>query len=127
MQQYQLKKSALDKELKQAENQIDEYRNQLKAPVLLVQDMNGNIVRIPVNQILDLWYPDDMSFSAKVQHWGVQVWHFLSENPRESNSEGGVFPAIFGTILLVIIMSVIVMPLGVIAAVYLHEYAKDSF
>ncbi|CAM3887310.1 Phosphate transport system permease protein PstA [Vibrio aerogenes CECT 7868] len=127
LQQYQQKKNALHQALMQAESQIDDYRDQLKAPVLLVRDMKDNTIRIPVSQISSLWYPDDMSFFAKVQHWGVQVWHFLSEDPRESNSEGGVFPAIFGTILLVIIMAVIVMPLGVVAAVYLHEYAKNNF
>jgi phosphate transport system permease protein len=67
-----------------------------------------------------------MNTLEKLTQWSKQVWAFLSENPRESNSEGGVFPAIFGTVFLVLLMSVIVMPLGVVAAVYLHEYAKDN-
>jgi len=98
----------------------------LKGQWLKLQDMNGELVSVPIGQILDAWYPNDMSWFDKITHWGHKVWQFLSEDPRESNSEGGVFPAIFGTILLVILMSIIVMPLGVIAAVYLHEYAKDN-
>lgn len=90
--------------------------------------MTGSQVSIPLEDILDYWYPNQMSLPDKVMHWGgKQVWKFLSEDPRESNSEGGVFPAIFGTVFLVLIMSIIVMPLGgVIAAIYLHEYAKNN-
>ncbi|GAK18592.1 LOW QUALITY PROTEIN: phosphate transport system permease protein PstA [Vibrio sp. JCM 19053] len=93
---------------------------------LIVEDMTGSQVSIPLEDILDYWYPNQMSLPDKVMHWGKQVWKFLSEDPRESNSEGGVFPAIFGTVFLVLIMSIIVMPLGVIAAIYLHEYAKNN-
>ncbi|MCG6326500.1 phosphate ABC transporter, permease protein PstA, partial [Vibrio alginolyticus] len=93
---------------------------------LIAQDMKGDRVRIPLSQILDYWFPNDMSVLQKIGQWGKQAWAFLSEDPRESNSEGGVFPAIFGTVFLVLIMSIIVMPLGVVADVYLHEYAKDN-
>ena len=67
-----------------------------------------------------------MTLSEQLSHWVNTLYDFLSEPPREANSEGGVFPAIFGTILLVLLMSIIVMPLGVIAAIYLHEYAKPN-
>jgi phosphate transport system permease protein len=124
--QYHHEKAALEQNLGQLEHQLDTLHQQLKTQALLVQDMKGNTIRIPVNQILDIWYPNDMSLIEKMIHWGKQVWHFVSDTPRESNSEGGIFPAIFGTVLLVLIMSVIVMPLGVVAAIYLHEYAHDS-
>ncbi len=123
---YRQQKSALDKHLKHAEEHLDSLRVQLNQQALLVEDMSGEKIRIPISHILDIWYPNDMSIVEKIAQWSKQVWAFLSENPRESNSEGGVFPAIFGTVLLVLIMSVIVMPLGVIAAIYLHEYAKDN-
>ncbi|WP_047049860.1 phosphate ABC transporter permease PstA [Vibrio mexicanus] len=109
-----------------AESTLDALRAQLSLQALIMRDMQGQEVEIPLNQILRAWYPNDMSLPEKAAHWATQVWRFLSENPRESNSEGGVFPAIFGTVLLVLIMSVIVMPLGVIAAIYLHEYAKNN-
>jgi phosphate transport system permease protein len=54
------------------------------------------------------------------------VWDFLSDDPREANTEGGIFPAIFGTVLMVLLMSMLVTPFGVIAAVYLREYAKQG-
>ena len=123
---YRERKQALDAKLVEAEKHLDFLRSQLSHQALLMEDMHGLKVRIPLSQILDYWFPNDMTLVEKIAQWGKQVWVFLSDDPRESNSEGGVFPAIFGTVFLVLIMSVIVMPLGVVAAVYLHEYAKDN-
>ena len=50
----------------------------------------------------------------------------MSENPREANMEGGIFPAIFGTFVMTVLMSMAVMPFGVVAAIYLREYAKQG-
>ena len=113
--------------LAESEAKLDDLRAKLAKQGLVVKDMTGQQVLIPLSHILDMWYPNQMSLQAKVLHWGEQAWKFLSDDPRESNSEGGVFPAMFGTVLLVLIMSVIVMPLGVIAAIYLNEYAKNTF
>jgi phosphate transport system permease protein len=55
-----------------------------------------------------------------------KLWEFVADDPREANTEGGIFPAIFGTVLMVMIMSVFVTPLGVLAAVYLREYARQG-
>ncbi|EJL6746015.1 phosphate ABC transporter permease PstA [Vibrio alginolyticus] len=122
----QTKKEQIEKALATLDLQLDGLRLQLSDYALIVEDMTGSQVSIPLEDILDYWYPNQMSLPDKVMHWGKQVWKFLSEDPRESNSEGGVFPAIFGTVFLVLIMSIIVMPLGVIAAIYLHEYAKNN-
>jgi phosphate transport system permease protein len=55
-----------------------------------------------------------------------RVGEFLFDEPRESNTEGGVFPAIFGTVLMVFLMSLAAVPFGVLAALYLREYAKQG-
>ncbi|WP_279028063.1 phosphate ABC transporter permease PstA, partial [Gibbsiella quercinecans] len=99
----------------------DRYRDALQ-----LRDMSGQIHTIPLIQVRDAWYPNTMSFGQKVAHWAAQVKKFLTDSPREANTEGGVFPAIFGTVLMVILMSIVVMPFGVIAAVYLHEYAGNN-
>ncbi len=122
----QTKKEQIEKALATLDLQLDGLRLQLSDYALIAEDMTGSQVSIPLEDILDYWYPNQMSLPDKVMHWGKQVWKFLSEDSRESNSEGGVFPAIFGTVFLVLIMSIIVMPLGVIAAIYLHEYAKNN-
>ncbi|MEG7558533.1 phosphate ABC transporter permease PstA [Vibrio cholerae] len=126
LQHYVLSKSRLEKELALVQTELDALRAPLEKQFLYLVDMQGETVSVPLSEILDFWYPNDMNFSQKLAEWGKQAWRFLSESPRESNSEGGVFPAIFGTVFLVIIMSIIVMPLGVIAAIYLHEYAQEG-
>ncbi|HDZ3719453.1 TPA: phosphate ABC transporter permease PstA [Vibrio cholerae] len=126
LQHYVLSKSRLEKELALVQTELDALRAPLEKQFLYLVDMQGETVSVPLSEILDFWYPNDMNFAQKLAEWGKQAWRFLSESPRESNSEGGVFPAIFGTVFLVIIMSIIVMPLGVIAAIYLHEYAQEG-
>ena len=123
---YQQAFSTQTEQLIKVEAQVDGLRHQLQNQRLVVKDMSGQRVEIELENILDIWFPNQMSTIDKLSHWGKQVWKFLSEAPRESNSEGGVFPAMFGTVLLVLIMSIIVMPLGVIAAIYLHEYARNT-
>ncbi len=57
---------------------------------------------------------------------GALSWRFFVEAPGATATEGGIFPAIFGTVALTLVMTVLVMPLGVGAAVYLHEYASPA-
>ncbi|MGF1773908.1 phosphate ABC transporter permease PstA [Vibrio wakamikoensis] len=123
---YQQQNAIIREQLSQTDIELDELRAELASKTLVVEDMRGERLEIGLNRVLDFWYPNQMSYADKLSHWGHQVWKFLSDDPRESNSEGGVFPAIFGTVLLVIIMSVMVMPLGVLVAVYLHEYAENN-
>ncbi|MFC5078544.1 Phosphate transport system permease protein PstA [Vibrio thalassae] len=123
---YEQQVDIIHQQLSQSESELDALRKELSSKVLIVEDMRGERLEIGLNRVLDFWYPNNMSFSDKLAHWSGQIWKFLSEDPRESNSEGGVFPAIFGTVLLVIIMSIMVMPLGVLVAVYLHEYAENN-
>jgi phosphate transport system permease protein len=87
---------------------------------------SGRKVEIPLEKIVLYYQPNAMSFLQKIGHYGAKAWEFVSEEPREANTEGGVFPAIFGTIMMVMIMAVIVTPFGVIAAIYMREYAKQG-
>lgn len=101
-------------------------RNELKSSSLLVETSGGNDVSIPLGNVVNAWLPNDMGAGDKLVHWVRQIASFVSSDPREANTEGGVFPAIFGTVFLVILMSMMVTPLGVVAAIYLHEYAKKN-
>jgi phosphate transport system permease protein len=124
----------LDGEKKRYESQYRHYQQRLKT---LYQDINrdtlsatvagGKTVDIPLAKIIRVYQPNTMSLWQKMGFYVAKVWEFLSTEPREANTEGGIFPAIFGTVMMVIIMSIIVTPFGVIAAVYLREYAKQGF
>jgi phosphate transport system permease protein len=93
---------------------------------LVVAADGGKEKDIPLVQVLDVRFPNEMGFFAKCAFYVAHLWEFVSGDPREANTEGGVFPAIFGTILMVILMSVVVTPLGVLAAFYLREYARQG-
>ncbi len=83
-------------------------------------------VRIPLASIVRAYKPNIMSVSQTIAFYGEKVWEFVSDDPREANAEGGVFPAIFGTVLMVLLMSLAAVPFGVLAALYLREYAKQG-
>ena len=57
---------------------------------------------------------------------GIISWEFLSHPPENGMEAGGIFPAIFGTVFLVILMVIAVVPVGVFTAVYLHEYTSPT-
>ena len=78
--------------------------------------MRGESVTIPLYQVLDVTLPNDMGLMAKIGHYFKQIGKFVSDDPREANTEGGVFPAIFGTVFMML-MAVIVTPFGVVAAI----------
>ncbi|MFI5169579.1 MAG: phosphate ABC transporter permease PstA [Vicinamibacterales bacterium] len=69
---------------------------------------------------------NELGLGGRLGVYSGRLWEFLTGNPRESNTEGGIFPAIFGTVMMVLLMSIIVVPLGVLAALYLREYAKQG-
>ncbi len=72
-------------------------------------------------------YPaNQLGLGAKAAVYASRLWTFVSDDPRESNTEGGIFPAIFGTVMMVFLMSLMVVPLGVLAALYLREYARQG-
>lgn len=57
---------------------------------------------------------------------GGLTWTFLTSEPTHGMTEGGIFPAIFGTVFLVILMTIAVIPLGVTTAIYLRHYARPD-
>lgn len=90
------------------------------------ETMDGTIVTLPMAKVVRAVLPNALNVVEKFGVYGDKLWEFLSDDPREANTEGGIFPAIFGTVLMVILMSVMMTPLGVIAAVYLREYASQG-
>lgn len=108
------------------EEQLFALREKASRDQVQVRDMRGETVTLPMYRMLAVHFPNDMGFFAKLGHFFVQIGKFVSDDPREANTEGGVFPAIFGTVFMVLLMSVIVTPFGVVAAIYLHEYAGKN-
>jgi len=111
-----------------AGGQLTLLQELLEAPVpegtLTLLSGSGLRYRLPLAQVLRVEAPNSMGTVQKLQHAAAAIWRFLSESPRRVNSAGGVFPAIVGTVVLVMLMSVAVTPLGILAAVFLQEYSR---
>ncbi len=120
-------KNAYDAEYKQYQVQLADLYQKIRRDVLVAETESGVQVKIPLAKVVRVFQPNSMSILDKIGHYVAKVFEFLTEDPREANTEGGIFPAIFGTVMMVLMMSVIVTPFGVIAAVYLREYAKQGF
>lgn len=120
-------KTALEAEYQSLGQQLTHLKQETNRDSLTLEIMDGRLVEIPLANVVRFYYPNDMSLTEKLSFYTVKVKEFLLDEPREANTEGGIFPAIFGTIMMVFIMSFIVTPFGVIAAVYLREYAKQGW
>jgi phosphate transport system permease protein len=107
------------------EVRLGALRKSQSATVVVAAD-GGKEKELPISQVVDIRFPNAMGAIAKSAYYAGRVWEFVSDDPRESNTEGGVFPAIFGTVMMVLIMSIVVTPLGVLAAFYLREYARQG-
>nr|WP_255705738.1 MULTISPECIES: phosphate ABC transporter permease PstA [unclassified Ectothiorhodospira] len=108
------------------QQRLDQLYQDVRRDTLVGRVMDGREVEIPVGQIIRAVQPNDMSVVSKVGLYVAQFWDFLSGYPREANTEGGILPAIFGTVTMVFVMSIIVSPFGVLAAIYLREYARQG-
>ena len=87
---------------------------------------SGEERRVRVVDIVRAYRPNRMDTPEKVGLYLSRAWEFVAGQPRESNTEGGIFPALFGTVLMVVLMSLAVVPFGVLAALYLREYARQG-
>jgi len=91
-----------------------------------VAEVGGKEKTLPLSQIVRLYPPNDLSTWDKILVYLSRWFEFLTEEPREANTEGGVMPAIFGTFVMTVMMALAVAPFGVMAALYLREYAKQG-
>jgi phosphate transport system permease protein len=106
--------------------QLFRRREELLAETLVMEAADGTRKEIPVGAVVRALRPNEMGTASRLGLYLARIWEFVSDDPRESNTEGGIFPAIFGTVMMVFLMSFAVVPLGVLAALYLREYAKQG-
>lgn len=89
-------------------------------------DVNGTTKQQPISTIVRLYKPNDASFFDKLSIYFGRWGEFIFSEPREANTEGGVWPAIVGTLAMTVLLSLLVAPFGVMTALYLREYAKQG-
>ena len=84
----------------------------------------GAITAVPLDAVVRGWQPNRLSVAGRLGVYASRWAEFLADDPREANSAGGVFPAIWGTVAMTLMMALLVAPFGVLAALYLREYAS---
>jgi phosphate transport system permease protein len=93
---------------------------------LTVRTADGQEKQLRMLDVFRAYSANQLSWLGAVGVYASRLWVFFADGPREANTEGGIFPAIFGTVMMVMLMSLFVVPLGVLAALYLREYARQG-
>jgi len=121
-----LERERAEAEYEALSRQLFDLREEWQAEQLVLHAADGTPATLPVAQVLRALRPNTLGGASRLGLYFDRFWEFLSADPRESNTEGGIFPAIFGTVMMVFLMSFAVAPFGVLAALYLREYAKQG-
>ncbi|MDE0250757.1 MAG: phosphate ABC transporter permease PstA [Gammaproteobacteria bacterium] len=106
--------------------ELDSLYRAIARDSITARVMTGDEVEIQLANVVKAYRPNAMSLGEKIVFYIKTFWGFVADDPREANTEGGIFPAIFGTVVMVLLMSIIVTPFGVVAAIYLREYARQG-
>ncbi|MGF1640425.1 MAG: phosphate ABC transporter permease PstA, partial [Rhodospirillales bacterium] len=93
---------------------------------IVLEEIGGRTKELNLSTIVRFYPANDLSWVEKFGIYGARWVEFLTSEPREANTEGGVLPAIFGTVAMTLIMVVFVAPFGVVTALYLREYARQG-
>lgn len=109
------------------QQQAEALHTKAREFALELQTVDGQTRTLPLADLIRVVPANRMGPFGKLGVYLSRLWEFLVDDPRESNTEGGIFPAIFGTVMMVMIMSALVVPLGVMAALYMREYAKQGW
>nr|WP_305836397.1 phosphate ABC transporter permease PstA [Pseudomonas sp. A29(2023)] len=120
------RRAELDARYKTLEGQLTELHQAFNRDSVVVREAGGQEQEITLGKVVHAYQPNAMGLFEKLGFYFKKLWEFLADDPREANTEGGIFPAIFGTVMMTLIMAVIVTPFGVVAAIYLREYAKQG-
>ena len=123
---FKQQQDALNVQFGQLQERLSALRNEIARDTLVGRVMDGKEIEIKLSLVADVYRANDMSLAQKMGHYVGKLGEFIWDEPREANTEGGIFPAIFGTVMMVLLMAAMVTPLGIMAAIYMREYAKQG-
>jgi phosphate transport system permease protein len=93
---------------------------------LVLRTADGAEQALELSEIVRAYPANRLGLGDELAIYAGRLVEFLAGEPREANSEGGVRPAIFGTVAMTLIMALLVVPFGVLAALFLREYARPG-
>lgn len=114
----------LDRQYDEIRAQIADLNRENDRYQITLKTANDQLKTMGLAEVVRAYPPNQVNLFNRLGIYIDRWAEFLLDDPREANSEGGVFPAIFGTVVMTLIMVVFVVPFGVLAALYLREYAK---
>ncbi len=123
-QQFERTRQEVESRFAELRQRIAELRAESRRDAIIMTVADGRTTPIFLADIVRMYRPNDLTLADKLRLYVARWWEYLSAEPREANSEGGVYPAIFGTVVMTLVMTIFVVPFGVLAALYLREYAK---
>ena len=121
------KSEALQARYKQLETRVTTLRQTDETFTVTLEAIDGQTKTLPLSKLVRFYPANDLS---EIEKWSVYLsrWgEFIAGQPREANTEGGVLPAIVGTLTMMVLLSLAVAPFGIVTALYLREYAKQGF
>jgi phosphate transport system permease protein len=124
--EFEARKTGLNAQFGKLQERIAALRKEIARDTLVGRVQDGKEVEVKLALVADVYRPNDMGLFDKIGHYAKKMAEFILDDPREANTEGGIFPAIFGTVMMVLLMAVMVTPLGIMAAIYMREYAKQG-
>jgi phosphate transport system permease protein len=123
---WNVRRQALEADYLLLQERLDELRSDVHRDRLVARTADDREVELSVGDIVRAIQTNRMNVFQKIGYYADRFWEFITGYPREANTEGGIFPAIFGTVVMVLVMSVMVTPFGILAAIYLREYARQG-
>ncbi len=123
---YESAKARISKDSQVILGEIDALKLENSKYQIRMQTGDGKTLEIPVAEIVRIYAPNRAGLFSKTGVYLSRWWEFLTDDPRQANSQGGIWPALFGTVVMTLLMTMFVVPFGVIAALYMREYAKKG-
>ncbi|WP_296476014.1 phosphate ABC transporter permease PstA [Roseinatronobacter sp.] len=124
--QSQQRIAELQAEFQVLQARVNEIRAIDQSYRVTLEEVGGRTIEPEISQIVRFFPANTIGLAGKIGIYVSRWWEFVSTEPREANTQGGVLPAIFGTVAMTLLMVVFVAPFGVITALYLREYAKQG-
>jgi phosphate transport system permease protein len=124
--EFEKRRAELNGEFGKLQERIAALRKEIARDTLIGRVQDGKEVEVKLALVADVYRANDMGLIDKIGHYIKKLAEFIMDDPREANTEGGIFPAIFGTVMMVLLMAVMVTPFGIMAAIYMREYARQG-
>ncbi len=123
---YEARLATLQAQYERLRTEADSIKQDDAQHQITLRDVTGLENTIPLSNVVRLYSANNLTPFQKLRVYVSRWIEFLTREPREANTEGGVMPAIFGTFVMTVLMAFAVAPFGVVAALYLREYARQG-